>query len=507
MNLAMISYFSKKTPPMLKLLNILACAALSVHLAAARQAAYSVIPEPAGTDLAQGTAKTLKLLSDKAAPSLGRDAYQLTVTPQGAHLSSGGREGRIYGLVTLQQLRDQLAAHPEGIPCGVIRDKPRYPWRGLMVDPARHFIPIKDLKKFVDLMAYYKFNKLQLHLTDDQGWRLPVPGYPKLKSISSKRAESFGNGTPHEGMYTKQELKDLVAYCAARGIEVIPEIDMPGHNQALAAAYPEFFCFPNPDTKVRTTGGVTLYLVCPHKPEIWKFYAAVFDELKDIFPSPIVHLGGDEAPLEKTWEKCPLSIKYRQQKGMKDVHEELKEFEAKMASMLAARGKRVQLWYEKPWAQANIYRKGDTVFTWRMGLTPSTITETKKQGLPLIIAAGEHCYLDYPQIPGQDNRGWMPTTTLEQSYKLDPAYGRPEKEVDHVIGVQATMWAEQLPTLNHLLYRTYPRACAIAEAGWSPMNVRSWENFQRKLEDHRQFVLKRFNYDMERTKENEPPFK
>ena len=468
---------------------------------------YSIIPEPERTELKPQTTKTLKLLSDKAEASLGKDAYRLAVTPGGVHLASGGREGRLYGQATLRQLQDQLAAQPEGIPCGVIKDKPRYSWRGLMVDPARHFIPLADLKKFADLMAYYKFNKLHLHLTDNQGWRLPVPGYPRLESVASKRAESFGNGTPHEGMYTREELKELVAYCAERGIEVIPEIDLPGHNQALAAAYPEFFCFPDPGTKVRTTGGVSLHLVCPHKPEIWKFYSAVFDALKDIFPSKIVHLGGDEAPLEKTWEKCPLSVKYRQKKGMKDVHEELKEFEGKMASMLAARGKRPQLWYEKPWAEAGIYRKGDTVFTWRMGLTPSTITETKKQGLPLIIAAGEHCYLDYPQIPGQDNRGWMPTTTLEQSYKLDPAYGRPEKETDHIIGVQATMWAEQLPTLNHLLYRTYPRAMAIAEAGWTPMNVRSWDNFRRKVADHRAFVLKRFNYDLERTKENEPPFK
>ena len=489
------------------LLSIFAGILLCAILPSVAADKYSIIPEPGRTELKPQATRTLKLLSDKAEASLGKDAYRLAVTPGGVHLASGGREGRLYGQATLRQLQDQLAAQPEGIPCGVIKDKPRYPWRGLMVDPARHFIPLADLKKFADLMAYYKFNKLQLHLTDDQGWRLPVPGYPRLKSVASKRAESFGNRTPHEGMYTREELKELVAYCAERGIEVIPEIDLPGHNQALAAAYPEFFCFPDPGTKVRTTGGVSLHLVCPHKPEIWKFYSAVFDALKDIFPSKIVHLGGAEAPLEKTWEKCPLSVKYRQKKGMKDVHEELKEFEGKMASMLAARGKRPQLWYEKPWAEAGIYRKGDTVFTWRMGLTPSTITETKKQGLPLIIAAGEHCYLDYPQIPGQDNRGWMPTTTLEQSYKLDPAYGRPENETDHIIGVQATMWAEQLPTLNHLLYRTYPRAMAIAEAGWTPMNVRSWDNFRRKVADHRAFVLKRFNYDLERTKENEPPFK
>ena len=492
---------------MFNFLRILACTLLSSATMAQAANKYSIIPEPERTELKPQTTRTLKLLSDKAEASLGKDAYRLSVTPQGAHLASGGREGRLYGQATLRQLQDQLAAQPEGIPCGVIKDKPRYPWRGLMVDPARHFIPLADLKKFADLMAYYKFNKLQLHLTDDQGWRLPVPGYPRLKSVASKRAESFGNGIPHEGMYTREELKELVAYCAERGIEVIPEIDMPGHNQALAAAYPEFFCFPDHNTKVSTTGGVGLYLVCPQKPEVWKFYAAVFDVLKDIFPSKIVHLGGDEAPLEKTWQKCPLSVKYRQKKGMKDVHEELKEFEGKMASMLAARGRRPQLWYEKPWAEAGIYRKGDTVFTWRMGLTPSTITETKKQGLPLIIAAGEHCYLDYPQIPGQDNRGWMPTTTLERSYKLDPAYGRPEKATDHIIGVQATMWAEHLPTLNHLLYRTYPRAMAIAEAGWSPMDVRSWDNFRRKVADHRAFVLKRFNYDLERTKENELPFK
>ena len=490
---------------MFNFLRILACTLLSSAAMAQAANKYSIIPEPERTELKPQTTRTLKLLSDKAEASLGKDAYRLSVTPQGAHLASGGREGRLYGQATLRQLQDQLAAQPEGIPCGVIKDKPRYPWRGLMVDPARHFIPLADLKKFADLMAYYKFNKLQLHLTDDQGWRLP--GYPRLKSVASKRAESFGNGIPHEGMYTREELKELVAYCAERGIEVIPEIDMPGHNQALAAAYPEFFCFPDHNTKVSTTGGVGLYLVCPQKPEVWKFYAAVFDVLKDIFPSKIVHLGGDEAPLEKTWQKCPLSVKYRQKKGMKDVHEELKEFEGKMASMLAARGRRPQLWYEKPWAEAGIYRKGDTVFTWRMGLTPSTITETKKQGLPLIIAAGEHCYLDYPQIPGQDNRGWMPTTTLERSYKLDPAYGRPEKATDHIIGVQATMWAEHLPTLNHLLYRTYPRAMAIAEAGWSPMDVRSWDNFRRKVADHRAFVLKRFNYDLERTKENELPFK
>ena len=196
------------------LLSILSVILLCAVLPSVAADKYSIIPEPERTELKTQITKTLKLLSDKAEASLGKDAYRLSVTPQGAHLASGGREGRLYGQATLRQLQDQLAAQPEGIPCGVIKDKPRYPWRGLMVDPARHFIPLADLKKFADLMAYYKFNKLQLHLTDDQGWRLPVPGYPRLKSVASKRAESFGNGIPHEGMYTREELKELVAYCA-----------------------------------------------------------------------------------------------------------------------------------------------------------------------------------------------------------------------------------------------------------------------------------------------------
>ena len=340
----MVESFPKQFFMMFKLPLILACAIFSAHMACAAAAdKYSVIPEPEKTELQHNSTRTLKLLSNQEVPTLGTDAYRLTVTPQGAHLASGGREGRIYGLATLRQLRDQLAGQPGGIPCGVITDKPRYPWRGLMVDPARFFIPTADLKKFVDMMAYYKFNKLQIHLTDDQGWRLPVPGYPKLKSISSKRKESMRNGIPHEGMYTKQELKELVAYCAALGIEVIPEIDMPGHNQALHAAYPEFFCFPKPDMNVRTTAGNSKELVCPQKPEVWKFYASVFNELKDIFPSGIVHLGGDEAPTE-LWEKCPLCREARTRAAMKDEQEQMKAFFAKTAALLAKNGQTPQFW-------------------------------------------------------------------------------------------------------------------------------------------------------------------
>ena len=485
------------------LLSIFAGILLCAILPSVAADKYSIIPEPGRTELKPQATRTLKLLSDKAEASLGKDAYRLAVTPGGVHLASGGREGRLYGQATLRQLQDQLDAQPEGIPCGVIKDKPRYPWRGLMVDPARHFIPLADLKKFADLMAYYKFNKLHLHLTDNQGWRLPVPGYPRLESVASKRAETFGDGIPHGGMYTREELKELVAYCAERGIEVIPEIDVPGHNEALAAAYPEFFCFPKPDMKVRTVAGNSKELVCPQKPEVWKFYAAVFKELKDIFPSKIVHLGGDEAPTE-LWEKCPLCRQARARAGMRDEQEQMRAFFARMTALLAKNGQTPQFWYE---GNAGIYHPGETVYAWRQDQARQSIDKTKKAGLNLIMASNEYCYLDFPQIQGQYNWGWMRTTTLRKCYELDPAFGKSPQETGHIRGVHAAAWAEHLPDLNHLLYRVYPRAMAIAEAGWSPMDVRSWDNFRRKVADHRAFVLKRFNYDLERTKENEPPFR
>lgn len=465
-------------------------------------AQYDVIPAPQEIDLAEGTTRNLAVRAQKEAASLPASGYKLKLAPEGVFIQYRDKAGLDYALVTLEQLKDQLKTSPEGIPAGVIADHPVYPWRGMMADVARHYMPLADLKKFVDVMHFYKFNKLHLHLTDDQGWRLPVPGYPKLKTIASKRKDSEGDGKPHSGFYTAKELKELVAYCAERNIEVMPEIDMPGHNQALAAAYPELFCDPLPKIDVRTTGGVSKELVCPCKKETIKFYNAVFDSLKDIFPSSFVHLGGDEAPTDR-WETCPVCQKSRAKHKMKDTHEQMGAFFATMTDLLAKRGKQPQFWFEN---NASIYQKGQTVYSWRLGLTPSTIDKTREAGLKLILTPGEHCYLDYPQMEGHSNRGWMPRTTLEQSYRFQPTYGRPAAEVEHIVGVHCTLWAECLPTLEHTLYRAYPRAMAIAEAGWTQPERRSWSDFQKRLEAHQKSFPARFKYTLERTPTNEPHF-
>lgn len=533
---ASANFRTMKTPSLL--LAFIASLSGLVHAEPAASSPYNVIPEPARVEPGQGTTRNLRFNVKEARldPSLGAEGYSLDITPKGIHLQYADKRGLENAKVTILQLEDQLGASPGGIPCGKVTDKPAYAWRGMMCDVARSFMPLKDLKKFVDAMHFYKFNVLHLHLTDDQGWRLPVPGYDKLKTVAATRGPGDGGGPgwmpASSGMYTKQELKEIVAYCAERGIQVVPEIDVPGHNQALCNAYPEMFCqnpsadrleefqktnvytgkdnakkrellTPPQDIKIRREGGVSFHLLCPQSKEMWKFYEAVVKELADIFPGKIVHLGGDEAPAER-WELCEACTEARKAKGLANTNAQMREFFKEMTTLLARHGREAQFWFE---LEDDFYQKGQTVYTWRLGKTPATVNATKKAGLQLILTPGEHCYLDYPQLPGQSNRGWMPGITLEQSYQLDPTQGKPAEEVDHIIGVHCTMWAEQLPTLEHTLYRAYPRAMAIAEKGWSPKSAWNWERFQQKQEAHKKPFEKRFGYTLERTKDNEPAVK
>ena len=520
------------------LLASLACLSGSLHANENGGPSYNIIPEPVRIEQKQGMTQNLRfdIKNAKLDPSLGAEGYALDITPQGISIRYADKRGLENAKITILQLEDQLGASPAGIPCGTITDKPAYAWRGMMCDVARSFMPLEDLKKFVDVMHFYKFNVLHLHLTDDQGWRFPVPGYDRLKTVASTRGPGDGGGPgwmpASSGMYTAQELKELVAYCKARGIDVVPEIDVPGHNQALCEAYPELFC-QNPsadkveafkqtqaytskndaqkqelltapqDVKIRRSGGVSYHLLCPQSKEMWKFYEAAVKQLSDIFPGKIIHLGGDEAPAER-WELCAACTEARKAKGQKNTNEEMRGFFKDMTSLLAKYGKEAQFWFE---LEDDFYQKGQTVYTWRLGKTPATVNATKKAGLKLVLTPGEHCYLDYPQLPGHSNRGWMPMVTLEKCYQLDPTQGKPADQVDHIVGVHCTLWAEQLPTLEHTLYRAYPRAMAVAEKGWSPKSAWSWERFQQKMEAHKKPFEKRFGYTLERTMDNEPAVK
>ena len=463
---------------------------------------YQIIPEPAKVNTSAGVCSSPKILKQAADKSLGPEGYKITIKPQGVEIQAGDRAGLFYAKNTLEQLQAQYK--DGGIPCGVIEDKPRFGWRSMMMDTARHFVPVEDVKKFIDVMSFYKFNKLHFHLTDDQGWRLPVPGYPKLETVASKRKETFGNKTPHEGMYTKEQLKELVKYAAARNIEIIPEIDVPGHNQALCTAYPEFLCFPNPKLEVRTNAGISYTLVCPGNPDVWKFYNAVFNELKDIFPSQYVHLGGDEAP-EDNWMKCPKCADFREKAGIRDenkkaaAQKEMVEFFTRCAKMLKSRGKTAVFWYE-PMGK---YPDGVIVTTWRGGHTPKTVANTTGDKVDVICAPNRKCFIDYPQLPGdwpsgQPDTGWMPVNKLENVYSLEPGHGLSAKEMERVRGVDCCLWAERLPNIERVFYQAYPRALALVETAWSPKEVKNLDRFKDKLEFHKKFMQEKWGISLER---------
>lgn len=431
-------------------------------------ATQDIVPMPAqyrkGTERVDTTrAKRVVYVED---PSVPQEGYRLGVTPTGTVVWASGQAGRFYAQKTLEQLIE--GADQKGrISAVEITDAPRYGYRGIMLDPARHFLPLGDLKRVVDAMARYKLNKLHLHLSDDQGWRVEIKAYPRLTQIGSVRKETDGNGVEHKGFYTQDELRELVAYAAARQVEVFPEIDLPGHSVSAVAAYPELSC-RGEQVAVRTTPGVSLDLLCAGNDRVVGFYQTVIGELADIFLSKRFHLGGDEAPTDR-WDECPKCQARKKEHGLASNQELMSWFFGQMNRVLASVGKEPMFWYE---LDVPHYPKGATMYTWRWGLTPKAIETCTAQGYPLVMTPGEHAYFDYPQYKGEVNSG--PLITFEKAYALNP----PQNKV--IIGVEATLWGEFIPTIDTVFVRMFPRAMALSEAGWSVPERRQWSDFLRR---------------------------
>ncbi len=474
------------------------CATISCTAAAA----YDIIPAPVSVQKGELLTKKLDIISSKPIESCDKshaEAYRIDITQEGVHLSWANEQARHYAMASLAQLQDELRAHSGGIPTGVIIDYPQYEWRGYMIDVARHYMPVDEMKELIAELARYKFNKFHIHLTDDNGWRFDVPGYPKMVSIASKRRESFGNGIPEGGYYTREDLKEIIDYCAQHGMEVIPEMDAPGHSQALAAAYPEFFC-DVAEAEVRTgeTGpNGRIYLTCPAKKDLWVFYDAAVKELASIFPSSYIHVGGDEAPT-KSWDSCPDCAKLRDAHGQKDGSDQMRDFLAQLAAIVTKHGKKPMYWYE---LDDKLYREGEVVHTWYANKTEQAAKAAQKKNLKLIISPSTYFYLDFPQIAGQRNYNWMPDMTLETAYSFKPEKYRGYSEV---LGMQCNLWTERVPNQEHVFYQSFPRAMATAEISWSPASRRDWKSFQSRVEAQKKPYEQRTGYTLERTKENQP---
>lgn len=436
---------------------------------------------PGGIHLVAGTGKK------------NPEAYQMLVASSGVLIRGSGSAGALYGVCTLDQLFiGEKGGNARTIPALKIKDAPRFEYRGLMLDPARNFMPMDEVKQFVETMARYKFNTLHFHVSEDQGWRIEIknPKYKKLMTVGAQKNKPEGT----RGYYTQAEIKELVAFAGKLNVEVIPEIDMPGHSMGAIVAYPELTCeyvrrinepenaaelAQNPKMKLRIweEAGVSEALLCAGSPKTYDFYDDLLAELCKLFPSKKFHIGGDEAPT-KCWQHCKDCQEFMKKKGLKSTQELMAYFFQRNFDALGKAGKTALYWYE---LDVPKYPKNAIMYAWRMGLTPRTIDRALKEGYKVICCPGEHAYLDYPQINGDPNHGWMPVTTLQRTYQFDPGYGRPAKEQESILGCEGTLWAEHIQTLDRLYYQAFPRALALVEAGWTPMERRGWDNFKTRL--------------------------
>lgn len=431
----------------------------------------------------------VELLIDTTLP--GKEHYTLLVTSKLLKISGSTPTAILYGIITLDQLLLGDICHSsqnEIVPV-FIDDAPRFSYRALMLDPARHFLPVKDVKFFIDQMLRYKFNTLQLHLTDDQGWRMEIKKYPRLTETGAFRNPAGTPSGPDNGFYTQDELRELVTYAALRGIEIVPELDIPGHTVAVLAAYPELGC-SHTDSITRIIGQTVDQMLCAGNSKVYQLYKDIIAEVASVFPSPFIHLGGDEAVIKANWGKCSHCQALMQRLGYHKSSQLMNYFFAQILPTVKENRKKAILWCEldNMWLPAKEYLfdypQEVTLVTWRYGLTPLCMKLTAQHGNPLIMAPGEYTYLDYPQWKGdlpEFNNWGMPVTSLKTCYEFDPGYRRPSNEQAHILGIMGTLWGEAIRDINRATYMAYPRAMALAEAGWTQMLHRNWDSFKKRL--------------------------
>jgi hexosaminidase len=424
---------------------------------------------------------------------LEKEAYRLAVTPDEITIECSASNGAFYGVQTLFQLlpaevysQSKTTVRRWTVPCCEIEDEPRFPYRGMHLDVCLHFFPVEYIKRYIDLMAVHKMNVFHWHLTEDQGWRIEIKRYPELTQKGAWRKETvigtlksgFYDGTTHGGYYTQDEIREIVKYAADRYITVIPEIEMPGHALAAIACYPELSCNPDKTYELATRWGVFRDVYCP-KEETFEFLENVLTEVMELFPSEYIHIGGDECP-KTSWKQCPHCQKLIARLGLADEFELQSYFIQRIEKFINSRGRKIIGWDEI--LQGGLAPNA-SVMSW---LGEEGGIKAAQQHHDVVMCPHDRYYLDYYQAdPRTEPLAMGHLVTLRKMYDYNPV---PEvltpEEQSYIMGVQGCVWTEYMPTPARVEYMAYPRATAIAEAGWSLAEGKDWVDYTHRLEHH-----------------------
>jgi len=423
--------------------------------------------------------------------------YQIETQPDRLILKGSNYGDLFHAAITVSQLLagnqfDGGYVLPERLK---IIDRPKFNWRGMHLDVSRHFFPVSFVKKYIDILSWYKINRFHWHLTDDQGWRIQIKKYPRLTQIGAVRVETMtdknfdpyvGDGKEHSGFYTQEEIRDVVQYAQLRNIEIIPEIEMPGHARAALAAYPELSCTQQ-KLSVPTNWGVFEDVYC-NRESTFRFLFDVLDEVMALFPSKIIHIGGDEVPKTR-WNACEECQKIRIDHQLKDAHELQSYFIKRIDSFVSSRGKSIIGWDE---ILEGGLAQNAMVMSWRG--TEGGISAAN-MGHYAVMTPGSHCYFDHYQ----DTSGLEPLaiggfTSLEKVYHYNPIPEELSPDKRHFIwGAQANMWTEYMATESHVEYMLLPRICALSEVLWG--TTADFTDFKKRLQVHYEFFeSKNWNY-------------
>jgi hexosaminidase len=417
----------------------------------------------------------------------GKDSYKINTSVKEIKISGCTPVGVFYGIQTLrkslpcEENRLKLTSTIDKIvmPSVVVEDSPRFAYRGMMLDCARHFFPVRFVKEYIDLLALHNMNTFHWHLTDDQGWRIEVKAYPRLTETGSRRSKTIiGNnsdiddGIPHGGYYTQEEIREIVKYAHERYITIIPEFDMPGHTMAVLASYPELGCTGGP-YEVGHKWGIYHNVLCAGNEKSYEFVMNVLDEFIQLFPSKYIHIGGDETPTV-CWENCPKC------KTVKVNGESLQgHFMKTIENYLALKGRRIIGWDEILDCDIS---KGATIMAWR-GINAGV--KGAEMGHDVIMTPLTHCYFDYYQT---ENKNYEPSITgmwsidVKKVYELEPVPDSLSVEArKHILGVQANLWTEYIPIKEVAEYMVLPRMAALAEVQWTNADKKNFDDFKIRI--------------------------